>query len=178
MRSVSRRTVTAGVAAALALAFAGCVSKGDISLPPDVAATIRYATITVDVSALQAKGLSDWASLIQQATTAQLTKAFADQRTTAKNGATLQVVITGVTLTSFVGGDGGDLPMDGGSSNDYLEGDAFVISSTGEILAKKHILLALPAEEAGAWYLPNIDQMRLVNLSKNFARWVQHYFHS
>ena len=39
-------------------------------------------------------------------------------------------------------------------------------------------LLALPAEEAGAWYLPNIDQMRLVNLSKNFARWVQHYFHS
>ena len=176
MRSVSRRTVVAGVAATLALA--GCVSKGDVSLPADVAATLRYATITVDVSALQAKGLADWASVIQQATTAQLAKDFADRRTTAKSGATLQVVITGVTLTSFVGGDGGDLPMDGGSSNDYLEGDAFVISSTGETLAKQHILLALPAEEAGAWYLPNIDQMRLISLSQNFARWVKHYFHN
>ncbi|MBS7697812.1 MULTISPECIES: hypothetical protein [unclassified Chelatococcus] len=176
MGSVSRRTAAAGILAALALA--ACVSKGDVSLPANVAATLQYSTIDVNVSALQAKGLPEWAAIIQQATTAQLTKEFADRRTTAKNGATLQVVITGVTLTSYVGGDGGDLPMDGGSSNDYLEGDAFVISSTGETLAKQHILLALPAEEAGAWYLPNIDQLRLVSLSKNFARWVKSYFHN
>ncbi|CAH1665340.1 MAG: hypothetical protein KF735_02015 [Chelatococcus sp.] len=175
MRSVSRRTAAAGVLAALILA--GCVSRGDLKLPAEVAATLQYSAISVDVSPLQAKGLTDWAAIIQQATAAQLTKEFADRRTTSKTGATLQVIITGVTLTSFVGGDGGDLPMDGGSSTDYLEGDAFVISSTGETLAKQHILLALPSDGAGAWYLPNIDQLRLVYLSTNFARWVKSYFH-
>lgn len=176
MRIVSRRTVAAGLATSIALALAGCVSSSNVSLPASVASGLQYSAITVDVSPLRAKGLTDWATIIQQATAAKLASEFADRRTTARNGATLQVVISGVTLTSFVGGEGGNLPFDGGGNNDYLEGDAYVLSANGEILAKQHILLALPAATSGAWYLPDIDQLRLVTLSQNFARWVKSYF--
>jgi hypothetical protein len=167
----SRRAVVAGLAALAVLGAAGCVSARNTPLPAHVASSLVISSIRVDVSQLRAKGLGPWSDLIQQATADQLRREFAGRM--GSGGAVVSVVMQGVTLESYVGGGGSDFPGDAENTNDYLEGDAFVLSRRGEVLAKYHILLALPASTAGAWYLPNIDERRIVSLSQNFARWVK-----
>jgi hypothetical protein len=167
----SRRAVVAGLAAIAVLGAAGCVSARNTPLPSGLASSLVISSIRVDVSQLRAKGLGPWSDLIQQAMADQLQREFAGRM--GRGGAVVSVVMEGVTLESYVGGGGSDFPGDAESTNDYLEGDAFVLSGRGTVLAKYHILLALPASTAGAWYLPNIDERRLVSLSQNFARWVK-----
>ena len=169
----TRRAVVTGLAAIAALGLAGCVAAGDIPLPPGIASTLTISSIRVDTSALRAKGLGPWADLIQQAAGAQLRREFAGRM--GRDGDVLNVVIQGVALPAYVGGGGGKFDDGGDATNDYLEGDAFVLSPRGQVLAKYHILLALPSSTAGAWYLPNIDELRVVALSQNFARWVKSY---
>lgn len=172
MTEVTRRAFfVVGGAAVLG----GCMSSGDIPLSAADAAALRLRSVDVDVEPLVARGLTPWATLVRSTMKPELNRLFAPRLTPGDKRADRVVArVDSVFLTSWAGGGGDDSWFGStGSDSDYMEGYALVISPDGAERARYHILLALPASSAGAWYLPDIDNRRVMGLSRVFARWVR-----
>lgn len=156
-----RRTVLAALAAA---ALAGPVPAQPVR---------RYGSVSVDVGPLRARGLGPYAELVRRALQAELAAAFADRLGGA--GPRLVVRVDAISLRAYVGGEtqrfGGG--WSGGTSSDYLEGEALVVGPRGEVLLRHPQLSALPANSGGAWYLPDNEDRRLAAIARHFAGWLR-----
>lgn len=177
MDGLSRRTfMMAGgaVAASGAALSGGCVSSGDMALSPEAAAALRLRSVTADTRPLAARGLSPWAALVSASMQPELERLFAGRLVPGdRRGDRLVARVDSVSLASWAGGSGGGRWFSGGGSDsDYMEGYAIIVGADGTERARRRILLALPASSAGAWYLPDIDNRRIANLSRVFAGWV------
>ena len=125
----------------------------------------------MDVGPLKTQGLGPYADLVGSTLEAELRRAFADLM--ARSGPRLVVRVTGLSLRAYVGGSSSRLGGSGGTSSDYVEGEAVVIGRGGAVLRRHPQLSALPASSGGAWYLPDNEQRRLAALSAHFAGWLR-----
>jgi hypothetical protein len=132
---------------------------------------LRFASIVVDTSILYARQDAVTADLLHDALEAELNSDFADRL--GGRGPRLVVRITGITLNDYVGSDRGFGFGGGGTSSDYLEGEAAVVGPHGEVLARYPQLSAIPASSGGAWYLPGGEGRRVVALAKHFGGWLR-----
>jgi hypothetical protein len=81
---------------------------------------------------------------------------------------TLDVVVTGIHMTSYAGGATGSI------GNDALESEARLIGPNG-VLASYPIRAILSPSSGGAWYRPDIDQRRIDALVEANAQWIRRY---
>ena len=132
-------------------------------------AATMFSSVAVDVEPLRAKGLGAFADGVGAALQRELATAFADRM--GRGGQRLVVRVDGVSLRSYVGREG--RTGFGGTSNDYLEGEALVVGRNGAVLARHPQLSALPSSSGGAWYLPDVDDRRLAALCSHYAGWLR-----
>ncbi|MGO4404125.1 hypothetical protein AB4Z10_07640 [Bosea sp. RAF48] len=90
-------------------------------------------------------------------------------------GTILVVNVSSIWLASYAGGGGSGKPSDGGASNDYLESIATLYDRKGRELASYPIMSTELSGGAGAWYRPDVDQLRLKALARNNAYWIKRY---
>ena len=154
---IDRRVLLTGLVAAFAL-------------PASAQEAVQgFSAVAVDVEPLRAKGLGSYADAVGTALRAELADAFRDR--IRPGGPRLSVVVTGVSLQAYAGGEG--RYFRGGAPSDYLEGEALVLGRRGEVLARHPQLSALPASSGGAWYLPDNEQRRLAALCRHYAGWLR-----
>jgi len=136
-----------------------------------LAQPVAIGGIRVDTSRL----VRDWgahAAWVKVALERQLGAAFAP---TLQPGAPLlYVTVRAISLSSYaaVGGGAG-----GGSAgnSDSLDCQTLLLGRGDRVLATYPILTTLDAGDAGAWYLPDIDQRRLDRLVRATASWIKRY---
>jgi hypothetical protein len=159
-------------ALAAALAAAGALAPPAFARPVRAAATAATAApLVVDVSRLRALGLGPSADLVQNTVVDELRS-----RPLPTSGR-LVVRIDSLSLSAFAGpdgaGGGGGDGNGGGGNFDYMQGEGLVIGPGGEVLRRIPIVMSTPSSSGGPYYLPDVDQRRLMELSRNFARWVE-----
>lgn len=126
-----------------------------------------FGTVAVDVRPLLDRGLGGYAERVGATLRAELARAFADR---LGAGPRLVVVVKGISLNAYAGGEGRRL---GGPVNDYLDGEALVLDRGGQVLRRHPQLSALPASSGGAWYDPASEGRRLVALCAHYASWLR-----
>jgi len=151
---VARRIILAGFAAAL---LAGCQTAARTGSP------VAIQTIRIDTAPLAAKGQAATAALIKP----MLERELASLRTAVGRGATLQVTVTGLYLTSYAGGAAATL------GNDTLESEAVLIGSDGREIARYPILAIMAPSFGGAWYRPDVNKRRVEALVGSNAQWIR-----
>lgn len=147
-----RRTILIGLATTM---LAGCQTIGQTTPP------VAIDTIRVDTGPLAAKGQSATAAEIKP----MLERELASLR--GARGATLQVTVSGLYLTSYAGGQAATL------GNDTLESEAVLIGADGREIARYPIMAIMAPSFSGAWYLPDINQRRIDALVANNAQWIR-----
>ena len=166
MSSFSRRSFLLGAAALVGMAFGGPSSAQLASAP----AAWQFSSVTVDVNRLHALGLGAYAEFIRAAVLAETRRAFADRL--GRGGPRLVVRITGIQLSSYSGSGSGRYGG-GGTPSDYLEGEALIVGSRGEVLARYPQLSATPASSGGAWYDLQSERRRALYLAQHYASWLR-----
>ncbi|MGX1785849.1 hypothetical protein ACWIGM_03880 [Bosea sp. NPDC055332] len=157
---LARRAILIGFAAT---ALAGCQTTGRAAPP------VAIGAIRVDTGPLAAKGQSATAAAIRPMLERELTGL---RRAGSGRGATLQVTVTGLYLTSYAGGAAATL------GNDTLESEAVLIGADGRELARYPVMSIMAPSFSGAWYLPDVDQRRIEALVANNAQWIRRYLGS
>ena len=147
-----RRTILIGLATTM---LAGCQTVGQTAPP------VAIGTLRVDTGPLAAKGQSATAAEIKP----MLERELASLR--SARGATLQVTVSGLYLTSYAGGQAATL------GNDTLESEAVLIGADGREIARYPIMSIMAPSFSGAWYLPDISQRRIDALVANNAQWIR-----
>ncbi|NIX76312.1 hypothetical protein [Microvirga terricola] len=128
-----------------------------------------FSSFAVDVSALKEKGLGPFADLVAAATLEELTRAFADR--IDRRGPRLMVRLTGIFLTPFPDGGGGDRRFQGGGGGtDSLEGEALAVGPRGEILARHPQLAVRPVNTS--ILTPN-EPGRAVEVARFYVQWLR-----
>jgi hypothetical protein len=167
MTNLSRRAFLGGATALVAMPAAAQTAG--------IAPGTRFSSVAVDVGPLHARRLGDYAEFIRRSLTTELQRAFADRL--GGPGPRLVVVVTGVSLNPYVGGGTGGRwgrgSGGGGLDSDYLEGEALVVGSRGEVLARHPQVSATPATMGGAWYDPTSEQKRTAYLAWHYAQWLR-----
>lgn len=158
----TRRAFLAASLAAPALALSSYAA---------MAQPLAIGGIRVDTSRL----VRDWgahAAWIKVALEHELAIAFGPAR--QRGGPLLFVTVRAVSLSSYaaVGGGAG-----GGSAGnpDSLDSQTLLLGKGDRVLATYPVLTTLDAGDAGAWYLPDIDQRRLDRLVRASAAWIKRY---
>lgn len=151
---LARRTLLTSLAASL---LAGCQTTAR-TVP-----SVAIGAIRVDTAPLSAKGAGATAALIKP----MLERELAGLRTVGRGGATLQVSVTGLYLTSYAGGQAVTL------GNDTLESEARLIGPDGGEIARYPILAIMAPSYGGAWYRPDVDQRRIEALVASNAQWIR-----
>ncbi|CAN7411315.1 hypothetical protein LJR090_003272 [Bosea sp. LjRoot90] len=151
---LSRRTALTGFVAVL---LAGCQTTAQTASP------VAIQTIRVDTAPLATKGQSATAALIKP----MLERELASVRTAGGRGATLQVTVTGLYLTSYAGGQAVTL------GNDTLESEARLIGADGREIARYPVLAIMAPSYGGAWYRPDVNQRRIEALVASNAQWIR-----
>lgn len=168
MVQINRRLGMTLFVGALMGVLAGCQASGTRTLSASEASGLRISSIRVDVSPLVQRGWGANSERVKVRLTQELRQVFAD-RIDPRAGATLNVRVTGVTLSTFVDNSTGFM---GGGSNDYMESETTVLVG-GVEQARYPMLSVLPSNSSGPWYLPGIDQRRLVALTNHHAAWLR-----
>lgn len=150
----TRRLLVMGAAATL---LAGCQTATQAVSP------VAIGAIRVDTGPLAAKGQSATAAMIKP----MLERELASLR--SAHGATLQVTVTGLYLTSYAGGQAVTM------GNDTLESEARLIGSDGREIARYPILAIMAPSSGGAWYRPDVNQRRIEALVASNAQWIRRY---
>lgn len=152
---LTRRIALTGFAAAL---LAGCQTTARTASPAAIGA------IRVDTRPLAAKGQSAVAAMIKP----MLERELAGLRSAGGGrGATLQVVVSGLYLTSYAGGQAVTL------GNDTLESEAVLVDADGREIARYPILAIMAPSYGGAWYRPDVNQRRVEALVASNAQWIR-----
>ncbi|KRE16178.1 hypothetical protein ASE66_10515 [Bosea sp. Root483D1] len=152
---LARRALLTSLAAAV---LAGCQTTA-LTAPP-----VAIGAVRVDTAPLAAKGQSATAALIKP----MLERELASLRTAGGGrGATLQVSVTGLYLTSYAGGQAATL------GNDTLESEAVLVGADGREIARYPILAIMSPSFGGAWYRPDVNQRRVEALVGSNAQWIR-----
>ena len=163
MSSFSRRSFLTRLAGSLLLGAGAASHAGAQAFPP------AFSSFEVDVSALKAKGLGPFADLIGAAALDELRRSFADR--VDPRGPRLVVRVTGIFLTSSLGGGGNRRWREGGGKGtDSLEGEALAVGPRGEILARHPQLAALVPRASDV--NPN-EQGRAAAVAQHYVRWLR-----
>jgi hypothetical protein len=141
---------------------------GGTALP----AGLRFHDVVVDASRLARLGNEAGAAAVTRDLTHQLHQVFADLMVPhGTGGATLVAKISSLYLADYTGSRAYN-GRNGGGGNDNLDGVG-IVSSGGQVLAEVPILSVLTPSYSGAWYLPDIDQRRVVSICHHFAWWLR-----
>jgi len=151
---LTRRIILTGLSAA---ALAGCQTTARTASP------VAIGAIRVDAGPLAAKGQGTTAAMIRP----MLERELASLRSAGRGGATLEVIVTGLTLTSYAGGQAATL------GNDTLESEARLIGPDGREIARYPILAIMAPSYGGAWYRPDVNQRRIEALVASNAQWIR-----
>ena len=159
----------------LSLGLTGAVLSLSPFHPAGAQAQARtIGAIRVDTSRIAKQGWGANADRIRLAMERQLAETLGPIYRRGA-GATLNVVVKGVWLSSSAGGSGGGKPTGGGGSNDNFDSEIFVLGPRGEVLQTFPILSVLDSGSGGAWYRPDVDQRRVAALIENNALWIRRY---
>ncbi|GGK19526.1 hypothetical protein [Salinarimonas ramus] len=159
--------------ATLVAAFALLV--GMLVLPAAAQPAPAIGEIRVDVSPLRAKGVGNYADLLQERLSRALEATFADRR--ARGGARLVVTLESFLLTGYGSGESDDrlfgfgFPGGGSLSADELSGTA-TLTAGGQVIAREPLRVALPPDQAGPWYSESFELRRAANLADAYASWL------
>jgi hypothetical protein len=148
---IDRRSLVAGLTGSILTALAA-------------SAATPISAIRVDVGPLLKQGWGARAGAIKSA----MERELAGLRSAGARGATLEVVVTGIHMTSYAGGATGSV------GNDALESEARVVGPGG-VIARYPVRAILSPSAGGAWYLPDIDQRRIDALVQANVQWVRRY---
>lgn len=131
--------------------------------------------IHVDVSRLVEQGWGPNAGAIKAGMERELRTAFSGA--IQRGGPVLVVKVRGIHLTSYAGGGGGGGRWGGGGgqNNDNLDSEAVLVGTGNRVLASYPVLSTISASYSGPWYLPDIDQRRIVSLIQNNVAWIRRY---
>lgn len=151
---LTRRGFLTGLTAG---SLAGCQTTAGTT------SSVAVGAIRVDTTPLAAKGQGATASMIKP----MLERELAGLRTAGRGGATLEVTVTGLTLTSYAGGQAVTL------GNDTLESEARLIGPDGNEIARYPILAIMAPSYGGAWYRPDVNQRRIEALVASNAQWIR-----
>jgi hypothetical protein len=113
--------------------------------------------LTIDTSAISARGHRGFAAEIRPLLASELQKALGPRFSTRAT-----VRITKIFLAPY-GGQGAS----GGEVDDKIYG-VVIVPGRGAI----PIAINLPPNTGGAWYAPNVDERRVYRLIEAFAGWV------
>lgn len=157
-----------GLAAGLAsLALGGAALAGDFSNLNGE----RYADVRVDVRPLIAQGNGPQAEALRADLTAALRRSFADRL--GGRGPSLVVLIRGLSLPPYAGGQTMGRGIGGGTQTDYLDGEALLVGRRGEVLGRHPQLTATPSSYGGAWYDPASERRRVTVIADIYAEWLR-----
>ncbi len=164
MTQPTRRALLAGLAAA---ALPGRAALAQ--------APARYSSVVVDVRPLLAEGLDGFAEAMRAAAQAQASASFADR---LGSGPLLALRFDRLHLNASAsgpGGGGGSGRRGGGSGTDvdYLDGEALVVGSRGEVLARHPQLVTHPSNSGGAWFDPAFNLRRAEAISRAYVQWMR-----
>ena len=143
--------------------------KGAIAEP----AFDRFSSIRVDVGPMLARGAGPQAEALRADLTAALRHSLGD-RIVGGRGPGLVVRVRSLSLNPYAGGLGGGRGGlgGGGMQNDYLDGEALLVSRGGEVVARHPQLSALPSSSGGAWYDPASERRRVTAIAEHYAQWL------
>jgi hypothetical protein len=141
---------------------------GVAALPPG----LRFGDVAVDASRLARLGNEAGAAAVTRVLERQLQETFADLMAPhGAGGATLVAKISSLYLADYTGSRAYN-GRNGGGGNDNLDGVG-IVSSGGQVLAQVPILSVLTPSYSGAWYLPDIEERRVVSICHHFAWWLR-----
>ena len=168
-RSPGEASATAAIGRAgrrLALGVALCaatwLAAGDAQARPHGHSS---SGIHVDVTPLLASGLGGYAEAVRADLAQALQAQFGGH---LAPGRRLVVVVRGISLGSYVGGDTAD--------NDSLDGVVTLVGPNGQELATRKILTVVSPDSSGsAWYIAGGELRRTAALSQSFAAWARRY---
>ena len=161
----TRRRLIAGVLGVCALGHRSALAQTS-SAP-------RFSSIRVDVQPLIARGGRGSAQLIASVLPRELAKQFTDVVEPGTRAPVLIARIDTIYLSLFA-----DTPSTGFGSfgtTDSLEGAGVVVAGR-QVLSTTPLRVTLPASYSGVYYLPDIDQRRVVSLCESFASWLRRAF--
>ena len=134
----------------------------------------RFRAVRADVEPLIAIGGRGPARIIAQVLPGKLASSFADALVPGDPHAPVVVAqISHIFLSSYA-----DTPAIGFgamSNTDFMDGSG-VIMAGRQVLLRKPLRVSLPAGYSGTWYLPDIDEKRIVSLCESFASWLRREF--
>ena len=159
---------------AVLLALAPLVTIPAADARPASVRPAASSAVSVDVSRLRALGLGPTADIVGQVLADEIGAA-------AGSDGRIVVRVTGLSMNSFAGaeggggGGGGDGGGGGGGAgeNDYMEGEVLLLGPGGAILRRNPIVMSLPSSSGGAYYRADAERQRVIELSRNFARWAR-----
>ena len=162
-------------APALAAAVPAC-AQAPIRAPGTASTTatdLRLRTVVIDATRVAALGNPGGADRLAVVLAREMRKVFADLMAPhAADGATLVARISSLYFVPFAGGRDYGGSNSSGSGSDSLDGVG-IVTSGGRALSQTPILAILDPGYSGAWYLPNIDELRLDSISYQFAWWLR-----
>lgn len=165
MRAVARHGAGALLGLALLLGPAGAQN---LAAP----GAERLSGIRVDVQPLLAQGGGAPALDLREDLLAALRTEFGDRL--GSGGPTLVVRIKGLSINPYTGSGGRG--RFGGTSSDYLDGEALLVGRRGEVLARHPQLSATPSSSGGAWYDAESERRRITALAQHYAGWLRRAF--
>ena len=130
-----------------------------------------FSGIRVDVGPLIAQGNGPQAEALRGDLLDALRRSFADRL--GREGPLLVVRIRSLSINPYAGSQGGRGGLSGGTSSDYLDGEALVVGRRGEILRRHPQLSATPSSSGGAWYDPASERRRVAAIAEHYAGWLR-----
>lgn len=149
----TRRSFLAGLALAPLAACAGT----EAPLP----ANLRIRSVRIDTAPLAARGLPTWAERIRTIAEASARTVFADRDPT---GVEVTLIADQAWLASYNGG--GTPPFDDDPPTDWIEGWISIAGARGTPPRRLRLYSSTWAADAGPWYAPDIDRLRLERLTR------------
>ncbi|WP_052341527.1 hypothetical protein [Salinarimonas rosea] len=157
--------------ALVALVVAFAVLAGPATAQP----AVLIGEIRVDASPLRAKGVGNYADLLEASLQRALEDRFAGRL--GAGGSRLTVVLDRFELRGYGSGETDDGPLGfgipgaGSLAADELAGTA-TLSDGGRVLAREPLRVALPPGQSGPWQSADFERRRAVALAESFAGWL------
>jgi hypothetical protein len=146
-------------------AAAGAFASPALAQPAPVQpAPASYASVTVDIRPLLARGAGPEAFFLRDVMQEELRLLYA-----GRIGGRGPRLVVRLQTVQFTGSPGGGAQFRG---TDYLDGELLVVGARGEVLQAVPQLLALPPSGSSTVETLTSDRLRLINLAQTYARWV------
>ncbi len=164
MMNLSRRSLLLGGATATL-----------VSRTANAQTVTRFSSVLVDVRPLLAAALDGFAEVMRAEAQAQAESSFADR---LGPGPLLALRFDRLHLNASASGPGGGGGSgrrggSGGTDVDYLDGEALVVGSRNQILARSPQLVTHPSNAGGAWFDPAFNERRAIAISRAYVEWMR-----